>query len=205
MFETQKHHLCDTTLYICTEILKVALLRSFLERDLFMWQFKCSFTNQNCEKLVSISMFAAYETTPSRPHLALFTCLFLLMSFLGVAMYCTDRRRPQRVCEELEAALAVYLLHMKQLLWGCWIWLTMQWLRPTTGGDIFLFQTPNVFLSWKEPRPKTPQPFGTALHTVCSGEPLTQWKRGKCVIPEICSFHICLYICTKVAGRPLFI
>ncbi|CAI5696612.1 unnamed protein product [Oreochromis niloticus] len=68
----------------------------------------------------------AYETTPSRPHLALFTCLFLLMSFLGVAMYCTDRRRPQRVCEELEATLAVYLLHMKQLLWGCWIWLTMQ-------------------------------------------------------------------------------
>ncbi|XP_028251232.1 nutritionally-regulated adipose and cardiac enriched protein homolog [Parambassis ranga] len=68
----------------------------------------------------------AYETTPSRPHLALFTCLFLLMSCLGVAMYCTDRRRPQRVCEELEAALAVYLLHMKQLLWGCWIWLTMQ-------------------------------------------------------------------------------
>ncbi|CAG5866404.1 unnamed protein product [Menidia menidia] len=68
----------------------------------------------------------AYETTPSRPHLALFTCLFLLMSCLGIAMYCTDRRRPQRVCEDLEAALAVYLLHMKQLLWGCWIWLTMQ-------------------------------------------------------------------------------
>ncbi|XP_034078170.1 nutritionally-regulated adipose and cardiac enriched protein homolog isoform X2 [Gymnodraco acuticeps] len=68
----------------------------------------------------------AYETTASRPHLALFTCLFLLMSCLGVAMYCTDRRRPQRVCEELEATLAVYLLHMKQLLWGCWIWLTMQ-------------------------------------------------------------------------------
>ncbi|XP_028421185.1 nutritionally-regulated adipose and cardiac enriched protein homolog isoform X2 [Perca flavescens] len=68
----------------------------------------------------------AYETTPSHPHLALFTCLFLLMSFLGVAMYCTDRRRPQRVCEELEAALAIYLLHMKKLLWGCWIWLTMQ-------------------------------------------------------------------------------
>lgn len=67
-----------------------------------------------------------YETTPVRPHLALFTCLFLLMSFLGVAMYCTDRRRPQRACEELEAALAVYLVHMKQLLWGCWIWLTMQ-------------------------------------------------------------------------------
>lgn len=30
-------------------------------------------------------------------------------------------------------------------------------------------------------------------------------KREKCVIPEICSFHICLYICTKVAGTPLFI
>ncbi|XP_055016794.1 nutritionally-regulated adipose and cardiac enriched protein homolog [Boleophthalmus pectinirostris] len=68
----------------------------------------------------------AYETSPSRPHLALFTCLFLLMSLLGVAMYCTDRRRPQRLCEELEATLAVYILHMKQLLWGCWIWLTMQ-------------------------------------------------------------------------------
>ncbi|CAL8286702.1 unnamed protein product [Lota lota] len=68
----------------------------------------------------------AYETTPARPHLALFTCLFLLMSLLGVAMYCTDRRRPQRMCEELEARLAVYLLHMKQLIWGCWIWLTVQ-------------------------------------------------------------------------------
>ncbi|XP_077411915.1 nutritionally-regulated adipose and cardiac enriched protein homolog isoform X2 [Vanacampus margaritifer] len=67
----------------------------------------------------------AYETTPARPHLVLFTCLFLMMSFLGVAMYCTDRRRPQRACEQLEAALAVYLLHMKQLVWGCWIWLTM--------------------------------------------------------------------------------
>ncbi|XP_030212896.1 nutritionally-regulated adipose and cardiac enriched protein homolog isoform X1 [Gadus morhua] len=68
----------------------------------------------------------AYETTPARPHLALFTCLFLLMSLLGVAMYCTDRRRPQRMCEELEARLAVYLLHMKQLVWGCWMWLTVQ-------------------------------------------------------------------------------
>ncbi|XP_056915129.1 nutritionally-regulated adipose and cardiac enriched protein homolog [Takifugu flavidus] len=68
----------------------------------------------------------AYETTPSHPHLALFTTLFLLMSFLGVAMYCTDRRHQQRLCDELEAALAVYLLHVKQLLWGCWIWLTMQ-------------------------------------------------------------------------------
>lgn len=80
----------------------------------------------NYEKLCLCFTGPAYETTPSRPHLALLTCLFLLMSFLGVAMYCTDRRRPQRVCEELEAALAVYLLHMKQLLWGCWIWLTMQ-------------------------------------------------------------------------------
>ncbi|XP_035608129.1 uncharacterized protein LOC118368265 isoform X3 [Oncorhynchus keta] len=68
----------------------------------------------------------AYDTSPPRPHLALFTCFFLLMSLLGVVMYSTDRRRPQRVCEELEASLAVYLIHMKQLLWGCWIWLTMQ-------------------------------------------------------------------------------
>ncbi|KAG7466317.1 hypothetical protein MATL_G00163520 [Megalops atlanticus] len=68
----------------------------------------------------------AYDTSPSRPHLALLTCLFLLLSVLGVALYCTDRRRPQRACEELEAMLAVYLLQMKQVLWGCWIWLTMQ-------------------------------------------------------------------------------
>lgn len=76
--------------------------------------------------VTSSLLFPAYETTSSRPHLALFTCLFLLMSLVGVAMYCTDRRHQQRLCEELEAALAVYLLHMKQLLWGCWIWLTMQ-------------------------------------------------------------------------------
>ncbi|XP_061650948.1 nutritionally-regulated adipose and cardiac enriched protein homolog [Phyllopteryx taeniolatus] len=68
----------------------------------------------------------AYETTPSRPHLVLFACIFLMMSFVGIAMYCTDRRRPQRACERPEAALAVCLLHMKQLVWGCWIWLTMQ-------------------------------------------------------------------------------
>ncbi|XP_010877182.3 nutritionally-regulated adipose and cardiac enriched protein homolog [Esox lucius] len=68
----------------------------------------------------------AYDTSPPHPHMALFTCLFLLMSLLGVAMYCTERRRPQRVCEELEASLAVYLVHIKQLLWGCWVWLTRQ-------------------------------------------------------------------------------
>lgn len=110
--------------------------------------------NRTAEMLIYSSpvnsslLFPAYETTPSRPHLALFTCLFLLMSFLGVAMYCTDRRHQQRLCEELEAALAVYLLHMKQLLWGCWIWLTMQWHKQTTGGtrgacysfpDLFFF------------------------------------------------------------------
>jgi hypothetical protein len=76
--------------------------------------------------VVGLFWFTAYDTSPPRPHLALFTCLFLLMSLLGVVMYSTDRRRPQRVCEELEASLAVYLIHMKQLLWGCWIWLTMQ-------------------------------------------------------------------------------
>lgn len=68
----------------------------------------------------------AYDSSSGRPHLALLTCLFLLMSLLGVALYCTDRRRPQRMCEDLEASLAVYLLQMKQLLWGCWIWLTVQ-------------------------------------------------------------------------------
>ncbi|XP_057715101.1 nutritionally-regulated adipose and cardiac enriched protein homolog isoform X2 [Corythoichthys intestinalis] len=67
-----------------------------------------------------------YEATPSRPHLVRFICLFLMMSFLGVAMYYTDRRHPQRACEQLEATLAVYLLHIKQLVWTCWIWLTMQ-------------------------------------------------------------------------------
>lgn len=97
-------------------------------------------------------LFPAYETTASHPHLALFTCLFLLMSLLGVAVYCTDRRRPQRLCEELEAALAVYLLHMKQLLWGCWIWLTMQWFIPTTRRAWFI-DLPFFSLLWKKPRP----------------------------------------------------
>lgn len=30
-------------------------------------------------------------------------------------------------------------------------------------------------------------------------------KEEKCVTPEICSLHICLYICTKVVDRPLLI
>ncbi|XP_046905543.1 nutritionally-regulated adipose and cardiac enriched protein homolog isoform X2 [Hypomesus transpacificus] len=68
----------------------------------------------------------AYDTSQARSHLALFTCLFLMMSLLGVALYCTDRRRPQRMCEDLEASLAVYLLKAKQLVWVCWGWITMQ-------------------------------------------------------------------------------
>lgn len=179
-------------------------------------QFKCSsFTNQNSEKPVwFFSPCAAYETTPSRPHLALFTCLFLLMSFLGVAMYCTDRRRPQRVCEELEAALAVYLLHMKQLLWGCWIWLTMQWLLSTTGGDMeplliyykfSVFFRSLFFLSLKVPGPtNTSAIWQGSTHCLWFYSTLTM-KQGKCVIPEICSFHVCMYICTKVVGMPLHI
>ncbi|XP_009291550.1 nutritionally-regulated adipose and cardiac enriched protein homolog isoform X1 [Danio rerio] len=67
-----------------------------------------------------------YDTPQSRLHLALLTCLFLLLSALGLALYCTDRRRPQRACEELQTALAVYLLQFKQIVWACWIWLTMQ-------------------------------------------------------------------------------
>ncbi|KAL7862079.1 hypothetical protein SRHO_G00135200 [Serrasalmus rhombeus] len=68
----------------------------------------------------------AYDSSQSRPYLALLTCLFLLLSALGLALYCTDRRRPHRACEDLQAVLAVYLLQLKQILWGCWIWLTMQ-------------------------------------------------------------------------------
>ncbi|XP_077476997.1 nutritionally-regulated adipose and cardiac enriched protein homolog [Stigmatopora argus] len=67
-----------------------------------------------------------YETSPPRPHLIRFICLFLMMSILGVAMYYTDRRHPQRAYEQLETVLALYLLHIKQLVWTCWIWLTMQ-------------------------------------------------------------------------------
>ncbi|XP_059375266.1 nutritionally-regulated adipose and cardiac-enriched protein-like isoform X2 [Carassius carassius] len=67
-----------------------------------------------------------YDTPQSHLHLALLTCLFLLLSALGLALYCTDRRRPQRACEDLHTALAVYLLQFKQIVWACWIWLTMQ-------------------------------------------------------------------------------
>lgn len=70
--------------------------------------------------------FTVYDTPQNHLHLALLTCLFLLLSALGLALYCTDRRRPQRACEELQTALAVYLLQFKQIVWGCWIWLTMQ-------------------------------------------------------------------------------
>ncbi|TSO25212.1 hypothetical protein Baya_8835 [Bagarius yarrelli] len=66
-----------------------------------------------------------YESSQSRPHLALLTFLFLLLSALGLALYCTHRRRPHCACEELQTALAVYLLRFKQIIWGCWIWLTM--------------------------------------------------------------------------------
>ncbi|XP_076834588.1 nutritionally-regulated adipose and cardiac enriched protein homolog isoform X2 [Brachyhypopomus gauderio] len=68
----------------------------------------------------------AYDSSHSRPHLAVLTCLFLLLSVLAVALYCTDRRRPHSACEELQAALAVYLFQLKQIIWGCWIWITMQ-------------------------------------------------------------------------------
>lgn len=118
-------------------------------------QARCSIVHQSClcwgnkyNKIGDVFFgFVAYETTPARPHLPLLACLFLLMSFLGMAMYCTERQHPQRLCEELEASLAVYLLNMKQLLWGCWIWLTMQWLTPTTGGDIehYLISSNNSF------------------------------------------------------------
>ncbi|XP_055028570.2 uncharacterized protein [Misgurnus anguillicaudatus] len=67
-----------------------------------------------------------YDTPQNNLHLALLTCLFLLLSVLGLVLYCTDRRRPQRSCEELQTALAVYLLQFKQIVWACWIWLTMQ-------------------------------------------------------------------------------
>ncbi|XP_052001862.1 nutritionally-regulated adipose and cardiac enriched protein homolog isoform X2 [Xyrauchen texanus] len=67
-----------------------------------------------------------YDKPQSHLHLALLSCLFLLLSALGLALYCTDRRRPQRACEELQTALAVYLLQFKQIIWACWIWLTMQ-------------------------------------------------------------------------------
>lgn len=156
---------------------------------------------------------AAYETTPSRPHLALFTCLFLLMSFLGVAMYCTDRRRPQRVCEELEASLAVYLLHMKQLLWGCWIWLTMQWLCPATGGDtepLFHFDFLVFFRHLFFPISEGAQALKHLSHLtrLCTLSVVLRHshsEEGKRVIPEICSFHVCMYICSKVADMPLHI
>ncbi|XP_056623865.1 nutritionally-regulated adipose and cardiac enriched protein homolog isoform X1 [Triplophysa dalaica] len=66
-----------------------------------------------------------YDTPQNHLHLALLTCLFLMLSALGLALYCTDRRRSQRACEELQTALAVYLLQFKQIVWGWWIWLTM--------------------------------------------------------------------------------
>ncbi|TRY57797.1 hypothetical protein DNTS_027638 [Danionella cerebrum] len=67
-----------------------------------------------------------YDSPQSRLQLALLSCLFLMLSALALALYCTDRRRHHRTCEELQTALAVYLLQLKQIVWACWIWLTMQ-------------------------------------------------------------------------------
>lgn len=69
----------------------------------------------------------------------------------------------------------------------------------------FFFQTRLLSYLGRSPGLQTPQPFGKALYTVCGVEPLSQWKREKCVIPEICSFHVCMYICNKVVGMPLLI
>lgn len=127
------NHIYDATLHkpFCVKKKKNRIIIERINLDFFFCVFNilclCVFVCVSVCLCARVRVrLAAYETTQARPHLALFTCLFLLMSFVGVAMYCTDRRRPQRACEELEAALAVYLLHMKQLVWGCWIWLTMQ-------------------------------------------------------------------------------
>lgn len=81
-------------------------------------------------------------------------------------MYSTDRRRPQRVCEELEASLAVYLIHMKQLLWGCWIWLTMQWLGATKGGDVeHWIQSLPHYMSLKVSLPSLVHEHTSVIHT----------------------------------------
>ncbi|XP_041121339.1 uncharacterized protein LOC121324020 isoform X2 [Polyodon spathula] len=60
----------------------------------------------------------AYEQSTNRTHFALLACIFILLSVLGVVLYCTDKRRPLKVCEELESVLIVYFLQMKQILWG---------------------------------------------------------------------------------------
>lgn len=147
---------------------------------------------------------AAYETAASRPHFALFTCLFLLMSCLGVAMYCTDRRRPQRACEELEAVLAVYLLHMKQILWGCWIWLTMQWhwagwgmdsaTHPHTLSPPFI-RTCFFPPLWRCPGLQTPQTSDSGIH-LCYGINSSSQK-------YVASMFV--YIYTEYTHWPLFI
>lgn len=130
---------CDVTCLLIADNQLFSILCFLDPKRKSFAHFHLNASHLQAKTLTKCSHFSAYETTPARPHLALFTCLFLLMSFLGVAMYCTDRRRPQRACEELEAALAVYLVHMKQLLWGCWIWLTMQWLWQTIDGDMERF------------------------------------------------------------------
>lgn len=128
------------------------------------------------------------------------------MSLLGVVMYSTDRRRPQRVCEELEASLAVYLIHMKQLLWGCWIWLTMQWLGATKGGDVeHWIQSLPHYMSLKVSLPSLVHEHTSVIHTdylsmVLRCAPLLLRSHPymeKCVIPEIFSLHACILYVPK--------
>lgn len=60
---------------------------------------------------------------------------------------------------------------------------------------VCVFLSPSHFSClWRSPGLQTPQPFVSALLAVCGVKPLWQSKREKCFIPEICSFHFCMYI-----------
>ncbi|KAJ8409058.1 hypothetical protein AAFF_G00240790 [Aldrovandia affinis] len=60
-----------------------------------------------------------YNRGSGRPHLALLTYLALLLSVLVMALFYTGWHQSQSPCEGLPAALA-------EVVWGCWLWLTMQ-------------------------------------------------------------------------------
>lgn len=69
----------------------------------------------------------------------------------------------------------------------------------------FVFFRSLFFLSLKVPGPtNTSAIWRGSTHCLWFYSTLTM-KKGKCVIPEICSFHVCMYICTKVVGMPLHI
>lgn len=181
-----------------------------------MWQFKCSFTNQNCEKKINKwSWFYVSslwdDTVPAPPRSVHLPLPADVIPWCGHVLHRppapTASVRGAGSCFGcLPAAHETASVGMLDMADHAVTETNHRWRHGASFIVFFcFFQTRLLSYLGRSPGLQTPQPFGKALYTVCGVEPLSQWKREKCVIPEICSFHVCMYICNKVVGMPLLI